>query len=314
MKLLRLVDLGSSNNFNDSFVTVGNFDGVHLGHQYILNQVKLLALKKKKLSCVVCFEPQPKEFFMGQKAPKRITPFRDKMLAFKKVGVDKVLCLNFNCKLASLSAQSFVRNILVEGVNAKHIIVGSDFRFGSNREGDFFYLKETGIRMSFTVQSAQSYLTNNVRVSSSQIRELLQDGHFKEAQKLLGRSYSLSGRVHHGKKNGRRLGFPTINIPIPVDIIVNGVFIVKVYLKDNFYFGIANIGKRPTLCNKLRLLEINIFNFERNLYGQYVTVEFLKLIRREKKFSNFNKLVEQIRLDKSTAEEWIKYSITKDTW
>lgn len=313
MQLLRLADLNrqNQNTFNKgSIVSIGNFDGMHLGHQHILSTIKQLAKASNMLSCVICFEPQPKEFFMKQNAPKRISPFRDKMLAFKQAGIDTVLSLNFNQKLAELSAQDFIDEILLKGLNAKTVVIGDDFRFGKNREGDYTLLQQQSIKRDFTVQNTNPYLIDNQRVSSSHIRKLLTHGHFDEAQKFLGHPYALSGRIHHGQKNGRKLGFPTINIPIPVDVVVSGVYVVKVYLKGKVHFGVANIGIRPTFCGKLRLLETYIFNFDHDLYGQYVTIEFLKFIRGEKKFENFNALVAQIQSDKKTAEDWITNNIT----
>ncbi|WP_116964807.1 bifunctional riboflavin kinase/FAD synthetase [Fastidiosibacter lacustris] len=307
MRLLRFADLNSSKNKTPSVVTIGNFDGMHLGHQSILNHVAKLAKTLRLTSNVICFEPQPKEFFLKDQAPPRITPFRDKLQALQKHHIDQVLCLAFNQKLASLDPHEFIEKILVYGLNAKHVIVGDDFRFGHKREGDFTLLKELGLKFGFNVESLPSFVQNGgVRVSSSYIRILLQQGNFEQAQTLLGHSYTLSGRIHHGNQNGRKLGFPTINIPMPTQVVVSGVYVVNIHLKGQVYQGIANIGVRPTVCGRLRLLETYIFNFAHDLYGQYVTIEFLQFLRGEKKFSGFEELKLQIEQDKTTALSWLK--------
>ncbi len=306
MRLLRFADIKQTTNTAPSIVTIGNFDGIHLGHQYILQKVSTFAKAQKAKSTVICFEPQPKEFFMGENAPARITPFRDKMLNFQKAGIDQVLCLSFNQKLATLTPDAFVQKILVDGLHAKHVVIGDDFRFGFQRQGDYQYLKKLGQQYGFDVSSTSSYLQENTRISSSIIRTYLQHGEFDRAFALLGRRYSLSGRIHHGNKNGQKLGFPTINIPMPTKVAVSGVYAVKVHLKHKVCYGVANIGIRPTVCGKMRLLETYIFDFNHDLYGQYVTIEFLKFIRAEKKFTDFDALVTQIQSDKEIAKSWIQ--------
>ncbi|WP_100550729.1 bifunctional riboflavin kinase/FAD synthetase [Caedibacter taeniospiralis] len=307
MQLLRLADLNHIKHHNTpSIVTIGNFDGMHLGHRQIIHHMQRLAQTQRARTCVVCFEPQPKEFFLKDQAPLRITPFRDKIQALKILDVDQVLCLQFNQKLASLSPEAFVKQILVDGLNAIHVIIGDDFRFGYKREGDFTLLQALGKQHGFSVESLPSYTLLGTRISSSYIRELIGRGKFNEVKAFLGRAYTLSGRVHHGDQNGRKIGFPTINIPMPTQVAASGVYVVNVHIKDKVYRGVANIGVRPTVCGKIRLLEIHIFSFAHDLYGQYVTIEFLHFVRSEQKFSSLDALKEQIVKDKQVALDWLE--------
>ena len=305
MHLLRFADLHHTNNKAPSIVTIGNFDGMHLGHQYIIKHVQQLAKEKNSLASVVCFEPQPKEFFLKDLAPPRITPFRDKIQSLNTLNIDQVLCLAFNHKLAALSPEDFVVTILVKGLNVKHIIVGDDFRFGYQRQGDFRLLQKLGDQLGFKVQSLTTLLKNNLRISSSHIRQLLCEGNFTQAKTLLGHPYSLSGRIHHGDENGRKIGFPTINIPMPTKVAVSGVYVVHVHIQGKAYPAMANIGIRPTVCGRIRLLETHIFNFAHDLYGQYVTIEFLHFVRSEKKFAGFEELKLQIIKDQQSALNWL---------
>ncbi|WP_440615767.1 bifunctional riboflavin kinase/FAD synthetase [Cysteiniphilum sp. 6C5] len=311
MQLLRLADLHNNKEQMPSIVTIGNFDGMHLGHQYIINHLQQLAKTNNAQATVVTFEPQPKEFFLKEKAPLRITPFRDKIQAFKALNIDQVLCLQFNQSLAILSAEAFVKKVLVDGLNAKHVIIGDDFRFGYQRQGDFKLLQDLGQKYGFTVESLPSYTIDDTRISSSHIRQLLGNGQFDDAAHFLGHSYSLSGRVHHGDQNGRKIGFPTINIPMPTAVVVSGVYVVNVHVYGKIYHGIANIGIRPTVGGRLRLLETHIFDFTHDLYGQYVTIEFLHFVRSEQKFASFDALKAQINDDKLAALTWLEKHTTK---
>ena len=303
MQLIRRVN-SAINNARGAVVTIGNFDGMHLGHQYILSNVIAKAKHKKLIASVICFEPQPKEFFMKAQASTRVMPFRDKIKAFAKQGINQVLCLRFSQYLANLSAQSFIDEILVGGLNAKIIIIGDDFRFGAKRQGDFTFLQQQGLAKGFEVISMSSLLKDELRISSSYVRQLLQQGAFAQANRYLGHAYSISGRIHHGDQNGRKIGFPTINIPIAVKLVISGVYVVKVHIAGDIHMGVANIGIRPTVDGKVRLLETHIFNFNHDLYGQYVTIEFLHFIRSEKKFNSIDDLKAQIQQDKEVALQW----------
>lgn len=305
MQLLRFADLHNNHNQGPSIVTIGNFDGMHLGHQYIIKYVQELSQSQHARACVVTFEPQPEEFFLKEEAPLRITPFRDKIQSLKTLNIDQVLCLQFNQKLGMLSAKAFIQMILVEGLHAKHIIIGDDFRFGYKREGDFALLQTLGKKYDYTVESLPSYRLEGTRISSSKIRKLINSDQFNEATRFLGHSYRLNGRVHHGSQNGRKIGFPTINIPMLTAVVVSGVYLVNIYIQNKVYQGIANIGICPTVGGNLRLLETHIFDFTHDLYGQYVTIEFLYFMRSEKKFANFDELKSQINNDKEAAIKWL---------
>lgn len=280
---------------------------MHLGHQYIINYVQQVAHEKNAKACVITFEPQPKEFFLMQDAPLRITPFRDKILALKSLNLDQTLCLQFNKKIAMLCPEAFVKNILVEGLNVNHIIIGDDFCFGYKRQGDFLLLKKLGSKYGFIVEKLAPYKAIGKRVSSSHIRKLLNSGQFDKAKHFLGHTYKLSGRIHYGNQNGRKIGFPTINIPMPRAVVISGVYVVNVHIENKVYHGIANIGIRPTIGGNLRLLETHIFNFTHDLYQQHVTIEFLHFIRSEKKFDNFKALEKQLKKDKQATLKWLQH-------
>ena len=288
-----------------SVVSIGNFDGIHKGHQYIFKQLVKLAKAESAHATIICFEPQPKEFFAPEIAPARITPFRDKMLGLKAHGIDQVLCVRFNQKLADFSGSAFIQQVLVDTLNVKHIVIGEDFRFGRDRESDYKLLIDFGKKHDFLIHNMGHYCQQQNRTSSSQIRTLLQQNQFDQACKLLGRPYTLSGRVHHGNKNGRELGFPTVNMPLVVNIPLLGVYVVKIYWQNKVYFGMANIGFRPTVGGTRRLLETHIFNFDQDIYGQHVQIVFLTFIRREQKFQGLDALKAQIKKDQTTAYNWI---------
>ena len=193
-------------------VTIGNFDGVHLGHQAIIKQLNEQAVKHNVPSTVMTFHPNPQEFFAPDTAPAKLTQFRDKMNLLAKYGVDRVVCLPFNQNLASLSATDFIQQILVDGLHAQYLVIGDDFRFGKNRAGDFDLLKSEGKKIGFTVENTPTYCINNERVSSTRIRQTLAEGNMPLTHKLLGRTFHVSGIVAHGDKRGRTIGFPTANI------------------------------------------------------------------------------------------------------
>ena len=307
MRCIRNADLMNINQ--PSVATIGTFDGVHVGHQQVLKNLKIKALELGLPATVICFEPQPKEFFMDGRAPARITPFRDRMQAFKSCGIDQVLCLQFDKKLSALSAEAFILKILVEALHVKYLVVGDDFHFGSDRKGDFNLLKQKGVKFGYEVAATQTLAVEERRVSSSVIRQLIQNHKFDEVNQYLGRPYSLQGRVHHGVKKGRTIGFPTINLPLPVKVVVSGVYIVKVLVSaemQSVYYGIANVGVRPTICGVRRLLEVHLYDFSGDLYGKHVEVIFMKHVRDEQKFDSFPDLAAQINKDKQYGERWLK--------
>ncbi|MBV2119907.1 MAG: bifunctional riboflavin kinase/FAD synthetase [Candidatus Thiodiazotropha sp. (ex Ctena orbiculata)] len=284
--------------------TIGNFDGVHLGHQsvfsHLLEKGELLGLP----TTVVTFEPQPREFFQGEKAPARLTRLREKLQAIEETGVERVVVLEFNRRLASMSADEFVEELLVKGLGVRFLSVGDDFRFGHGREGDFELLKAAGRQHGFEVENMNTYRLDADRVSSTRIRELLTQGDLQGAELCLGRPYRICGRVGHGAKKGRTIGFPTLNIDLHRRVSpLDGVFAVKVGgLEEQPLPGVANIGVRPMVAGDTRyLLEVFVFDFDRSVYGEHVSVEFVAKLRDQENFESFEVLREQILLDADQA-------------
>ena len=232
--------------------TIGNYDGIHLGHQAVLRQLKRHAEVMGLPALVITFEPHPQEFFQSGEAPTRITSFREKLEMLKQQNIDRVLCLRFQQGIADLSAEQFIERILVNDLSVKRLIIGDDFRFGKNRRGDFRMLQEAGKRLDFDVILTETHKLDGDRVSSSIIREMLQESRFEEAQLLLGRYFSISGRVVHGAKRGRQLGFPTANINLSKRFVpLRGVFAVSVKGADEAtHLGVANLGTRPVFDEK----------------------------------------------------------------
>lgn len=279
--------------------TIGNFDGVHLGHQAVLGQLAERAVSLGLPATVITFEPQPQEYFAPLHAPPRLSRFREKITALRRFAVDSVLCLRFNQKLAALTAEEFVQRILVDGLQVKYLVVGDDFRFGHGREGDFTYLQQAGERHGFQVAHMHTFEIDGVRVSSTRIRQALETGDMAQAERLLGRPYRMLGRVAHGDKRGRTIGFPTANIFLHRHRTpVQGVYAVEVFgLNPEPLQGVANVGSRPTVDGTRSLLEINLFDFDQQVYGEYVAVDFLHKLRPERKFESFDALKQQIEQD-----------------
>ena len=289
-----------------SVVTIGNFDGIHLGHQHVLEQLKDVAIQHNLPSTVIIFEPQPIEFFAPARAPKRLSRFREKLAYLKSKQIDNLLCLKFNRDLAELYAEDFVKQILVERLNTRHLVIGDDFRFGKNRSGDFQYLKDCGEQYGFAVENTETLLIDGARVSSTRIRECIQNDDFEQAAGLLGRHYTLSGKVCHGQKLGKKLGFPTINIKMgDKTLIVKGIFAVSVKGIDNRVLrGVASIGTRPTINGVDTILEVFILDFDQDVYGYSVEVEFLHKIRDEQKFDSLQELKIHIEQDTVKAKQY----------
>lgn len=286
--------------------TIGNFDGVHLGHQGVLGQ---LAEKSAELclpTTLITFEPQPMEYFIPDKVPARLTRFREKMLALQRYSVDRVCCLSFNEKLARLSAEDFIEQVLVEKLGIKYLVVGDDFRFGMNRAGNFEMLVEAGKKYSFQVVSMHTFEIDAERVSSTRIRKALEKGDMSAAEKLLGRRYRMSGRVAHGEKLGRELGFPTANIHLHRQAsALQGIFVVEVFGLDKEPLqGVASVGTRPTVNETKALLEVYLLDFNQDIYGKHIQVSFLKKLRDEEKFDSLDELIEQIQLDVEQAQAY----------
>ncbi len=287
-----------------SAVTIGNFDGVHVGHQNIIkrlvNQAKSLGVP----AVVISFSPTPQSFFGQSQAT--ISNFKEKHLLLSQLGVDKHIIINFNQQFSELSAESFIQKVLIDKLAMRYCLIGDDFRFGAKRQGDFNLLKTYSTHASsFEVENTQSILCNDCRASSSNIRNLLETGDFKTATQMLGREFSIAGKIIHGQQMGRTINFPTINIPIKRDISpLLGVFAVDIKLNKQNYHGVCNLGKRPTVNGKKILLEVFIFDFNSNVYGQCAEVFFKHKIRDEQKFDSFDALKQQIKKDTQAAKSF----------
>lgn len=287
--------------------TIGSFDGVHLGHQAILRQLRQAADHYELPALVILFEPQPHEFFSGEKAPARLMRLREKVMALREQGIERVLCVQFNERLRSLSAQQFIEEVLVERLGIRHLVVGDDFRFGCDRRGDFTLLQQAGEQLDFTVSDTCTLLLHGERVSSTRIRSLLEAGDFAAAAELLGRPYTLGGRIAYGQQLGRQLGVPTANIHLRrYRSPLQGVFAVVARFQDGSqYTGVANVGVRPTVSgDKKPLLEVHLFDFSRSVYGAAIDVEFCTRLRSEKKFESLDALRAQLQQDILDARQW----------
>lgn len=280
-------------------VTIGNFDGVHLGHQQIIKMICDLAKQRGLHSVVILFEPQPLEFLYPDTAPARLTPLHEKIKLLAEAGVDYLLCLYFNQNLAHMTAQTFIEQILVKHLNLAYLLVGNDFRFGYRREGNVELLKSYALREQFELGQCPAVLLDDIRVSSTRVREALHQSNFADAARLLGRPYSLGGVVKFGEQRGRLLGFPTANLLLKHDrIILSGVFAVEVELSGILHRGVANLGIRPTIEPGLKCrLEVHLFDFNGNLYGKRLNVIFCLKIRDEQRFNSIEALKKQIEHD-----------------
>ncbi|MFA7269069.1 MAG: bifunctional riboflavin kinase/FAD synthetase [Sterolibacterium sp.] len=281
-------------------LTIGNFDGVHRGHQALLERLNAHARSLDLPSALLTFEPSPREFFSPLQAPARLTSLREKLGLIEDSGVDQVYLCHFNAKVASLSANDFIRNILVKGLAVRHLMIGDDFRFGKGRSGDFELLQRAGREQGFTVEMMPTIDWQGERVSSSAVREALENGEIEHAERLLGRAYRIAGRVMHGKKLGRQLGFPTANVQIKRKRLpLLGVYVVTVSgIAERPLPGAASLGVRPTLGDGLQpMLEVHLLDFDRNIYGAHVTIDFMHKLRDQAKYDSLDDLKAQIARD-----------------
>ncbi len=287
--------------------TIGKFDGVHLGHQLILDQLKQKAEEFDQPSLVILVEPHPEEFFAGEtgSCPARLTILQEKLELLESFGIDYVFQLRFDQRLSEISAEDYIENILVNGLGVKCFIVGNDFRFGHGRKGDFALLSKAGRQFGFEVVETATYERNGHRISSTFIREQLAKADFALVEQLLGRPYSIKGEVVQGKQLGADLGFPTCNInPQRQRIPLHGVYACEVRLVDRFHPAAVNIGYRPTVTESGEaLLEAHILDFNEDLYGKTIEVIFRQKIREEKKFSGLEELKQQISVDVERVRE-----------
>jgi riboflavin kinase/FMN adenylyltransferase len=286
--------------------TIGNFDGVHLGHQAVLGQLAEKGAELCLPSTVITFEPQPQEYFAPDKAPPRLTRLREKLKALRRYAVDRVLCLAFNRQLAELEAEAFIQRILVDGLGVRYLVVGDDFHFGKGRRGNFQMLQQAGERHGFQVVNMHTFALGGARVSSTRIRQALAQGEMEAAEQLLGRPYRMCGRVAHGDKRGRTIDFPTANLFLHRKVTpVDGVFAVEMFgIEGEPVAGVANVGSRPTVDGTRSLLEVHLFDFAAEIYGRYVHVDFLHKLRPERRFESFELLKEQIELDVQAARRF----------
>lgn len=289
-------------------ITIGNFDGVHLGHQALLGELCTSAKLHGLRAAVVIFEPHPREFFTPQQAPARLTSLREKLELFGSRGVERVHVCRFNTRFAQMGAAEFIQ-ALHEKAHAGFVLIGDDFRFGGGRTGDFALVEKIGGQKGFRVQSVHSVLHNGLRISSTGVRSALMAGRLREAQDYLGRPYSISGRVVHGDGLGKKIGFPTANIQLKHNRPpLAGVYVVRAHVEGlGALQGVASIGVRPTVKQHAKpVLEIHLFGFVQQIYNKHLRVEFLHKLRDEKKFPDLESLTKQIALDAAHAKKWFE--------
>lgn len=292
-------------------LTIGNFDGVHLGHQAILHRLKQAAAKRNIPACVMTFEPHPREFFAANQAPVRLTNLREKVQLMKAAEIDCVHIYRFTSDFAKITAEQFIRQILIEQLSVRWVLVGDDFRFGAKRQGDFSMLQAYSTQHDFDVESMPSVVINHQRVSSTLIRQALNANDLSAAQQFLGRPYSITGRVIQGQQLGRKLGFPTANIVIhPNRPKLTGIFAVAVHgaiasSPTTVLPAVASLGVRPTVQeNGQLLLEVHLFDFDQDIYGKQLQVDFLYKLRDEEKFADLETLTDKIKQDVAQAKQF----------
>jgi riboflavin kinase/FMN adenylyltransferase len=286
-----------------SVVTIGSFDGLHLGHRQLLDQVISKARELDVPSLVMSFEPTPKEFFSASNPPARLMRFREKFEALRDYGIDIFYCPRFNPAMRAIRSNAFIRQILVHGMNARHVVVGDDFHFARKREGSIDDLLRTSRALQFEVAQVPSIIKDEVRVSSTAIRASLADGDLPRATSLLGRPYRMSGRIIKGRQVGRTLGYSTANVDLRRrQSAVLGIFAVRVHgLAQGCIDGVASVGTRPTFDLVKPLLEVHLFDFDRDIYGEYIHVDFIAHLRDEIKFDSIDELVAQMDKDAENA-------------
>ena len=287
-------------------LTIGNFDGVHLGHQALLNELRAAAQARGLQTAVVIFEPHPREFFTPQQAPTRLTCLREKLELFDSIGIDRVHVCRFNARFAQISAAGFI-HALHEKLSARFVLIGDDFRFGSGRAGDFALMEKIGSQHGFAVRAVRSVLHNGVRISSTAVRAALAEGNTRMAQSYLGRPYSISGRVEHGNGMGKQLGFPTANIQLKHNRPpLSGIFVVQAHAEGmGVLQGVASLGVRPTVHQDGKpVLEVHLFEFAQQIYSKHIRLDFLHKLRDEEKYPDMETLTRQIALDVKNAKQW----------
>lgn len=302
MKFIYGIKKVNKNIIKSCVLTIGNFDGVHLGHQYLLKKLYQEGKKNNLPIVVIIFEPQPTEFFHPSKNLIRLTSLRDKLFYFNKNKVDFVICIRFNDLLSQTNPELFI-HYLIKKINFKLLIIGDDFRFGLKKKGDLFFLKKIAKIYKFKIINIESFKIDGLRISSSLIRKIISKNKFDIAKKFLGHSYFISGKVIHGNSIGRKIGFPTANI-FAVNYLNKGVYAVYVYgIYNTPLLGLLNVGIRPTFFGKSKMYEVYIFNFQNNLYGKYINLKIKQKVRKEKKFNSIKDLQIQIYEDIKYAKK-----------
>ena len=293
--------------------TIGTFDGLHLGHQRILSRVTAIARERRLPSVVLSFEPTPREYFSDGAPPARLTRFREKFDALNNLGMHWLFCPPFDAVMQSLEPEEFIQQLLVDTLDVQHLVVGDDFVFAKQRRGNVDHLRCEGERHGFSVEQVGSVLEDGKRVSSTEIRRLLAAGEMSGAKHLLGRHYAMTGRVIDGQKLGKKLGFPTANVNLNRRASpVAGIFAVRVgglaasNEQQDLLDGVASVGTRPTIEGIEPLLEVHIFDFDRDIYGEYIQVEFVAKLRDEVKFPDLESMTEQMHIDAAQAREILK--------
>ncbi len=314
VKILRMRLIRGFSNlppFPDGCVlTIGNFDGVHLGHRALIEKLALRGQELNLLTAIILFEPQPLEYFLADNAPSRLMRLREKILALNELPIDNVVIVRFNRTLANYEPEEFIAEILIKKLNVKHLVIGDDFHFGKARRGNFNLLQEQGEKCGFSIEKSTSFRFSDIRVSSTKIRDALNADDLAQAQEFLGQNYSICGRVAQGDKLGRTLGFPTANIKLlRRNTPIRGVFAVTMTGVDNREFqGVANVGIRPTIEGTHKvILEVHLFAFNQDIYGHYVSVRFKQKLRHEMRFSSLEQLQSQIKLDVDAAKAFFKH-------
>lgn len=289
-------------------LTIGNFDGMHLGHLAMLNALNTVAQQNHLPTVVLTFEPHPREYFTPETAPARLSSLHEKLEQFEKIGIDQVWVLPFNFELANMPAKTFIQALLVEQLNVKHILVGDDFCFGHQRQGNITSLRKAGEKYGFQVESLATVEESGQRISSTLVRQALQQGNMALAQTLLGRPYSISGKVVHGDKVGRTLGYPTANLHLQhIPPPLSGIFCVEVSGLDKIYQGVASLGIRPTLhSTSAFVLEVYILDFDEMIYHRHIRIDFLNKLRDEMKFTNLESLKTQIADDVEKTKSFFR--------
>ena len=304
MRLVRhLEDLPYPDLDAGSVVTIGAYDGIHLGHQQLLERVVNLAEDKGLTTVVMSFEPTPKEFFGGTSPPARLMRFREKFDSLEARGIDLFYCPRFAAPMRDVAATDFIRRILVHGLNARYLVVGDDFHFARRREGTIEHLNAVASVLDYDVEQVPSVVVNGVRVSSTAIRDALARGDMKTATKLLGRPYRMSGKIVKGDRVGRTLGYPTANVDLRRrQSAVMGIFAVRVNgLDGGPHDAVASVGSRPTFAGTKPILEVHLFDFDEDIYGKYIHVDFIAWLREQEKFDMVEDLVAQMDVDADNA-------------